>query len=292
LFILIAAVTLSLASCGNDDVESAGSDSEVQTIDPDVSFHNIDITTEAETEPATTETETEPEPEPEPIPEPEPEPEPAPAPEPDPAPAPAPEPAPTPTFNPPADGEFSGCLFIGDSRTEGLKMVGVLKGADIFSTVGMSSFGAMGQIATVDGIGDVSLAQLFGMRQYSKVYILLGINEIWSSADSIAAKFSELITFIQTNAPGAKIIIQANLHVTTSKSNSDATFNNTNINNLNAKLQALTNGSTICWLDANTILDDSTGGLNESYSGGDGIHLNWNCYTMWGEWIATQNGKF
>ena len=196
-----------------------------------------------------------------------------------------------PVLPPVADGALAGCLFIGDSRTDGLRLTGALPGADIFCSVGLSVFGATSEVVTVDGVA-VNLAQLLSSRTYSKVYILLGINEIGYDHGAIASKFSELISFIQGYQPGAKIIIQANLHVTTARSSQGDAFNNNNINSLNQHLQALTNGSTICWLDANQLLDDASGGLNEAYSGGDGIHLNWDCYVMWGQWIASQNSYY
>ena len=289
--LIIIAVSLFISSCADKNEDGASSDGVTETIkeiDPNIPFDSITDDTErapeTETAPPAIETEA-----PEPVTEYTPQTE-APAPQTE-APTPVTEYTP-PVTTPPAEGALAGCLFIGDSRTVGLDMVGVLTGADIFATVGMSVFGVTSTIADVKVIGEVYLSQLISMRQYSKVYILLGINEIGSSFDMISAKFSELISYLQSNIPGVKIIIEANLHVTTSRSQSDATFNNANINALNEKLKALTNGSTVFWLDANTILDDSSGGLAEANSGGDGIHLEWNCYTTWGQWIAAQNSNY
>ncbi len=299
LLILTTVISLSLcfSSCADKEAPESGTDSESEkgaaTIDGDVSFQTIEPETETESEtvpPETTE-EVPYVPEPEPNPEPPYTPTPQPEPEPEPVPEPQPEPQPQPTPAP-YDGSAGGSLFIGDSRTDGLRLTGALPGADIFCSVGLSVFGATSSVITVEGVGDVTLAQLLSMRSYSKIYILLGINEIGYDHDTLATKFSQLISFIQGYQPGAKIILQANLHVTTSRSSTDAVFNNANINSLNSKLQALTNGSTIIWLDANQLLDDASGGLNETYSGGDGIHLTWNCYTMWGQWILSQTAGY
>ena len=262
------------SSCGrNEEEPETWIDSE--TLDPGISFSSIEITSETEAEivPVT-------EPETEPVTEPVTE---------------YIEPVTTQQWTPTPveDGAFSGCLFIGDSRTEGLEMVGVLDGADVFATTGLSVFGALGgTYDTVAGVGEVTLTQLLSMKSYNKVYILLGINEIGYDHSVLADKNRELADLVRSYQPGAKIIFQANLHVTTARSNSDSVFNNANVNSLNDRIRALTNGSTILWIDPNTILDDSTGGLSENYAAGDGIHLDWNSYTMWGEWIAVQNAKY
>ncbi len=301
IFVLIAAFLLSAASCANaDGADTTGPASPstiepetLETVDPDVSFQTITETdTETETEADTT-TAAPPDTEPvtqytEPVTE---------APYTEPVTTPpetttaATEPVTQPVLPPVADGALAGCLFIGDSRTDGLRLTGALPGADIFCSVGLSVFGATSEVVDVGGVS-VNLGQLLSSRSYSKIFILLGINEIGYNLDTVASKFSELISFVQGYQPGAKIIVEANLHVTTSRSAQGDVFNNNNINTLNQKLQALTNGSTICWLDANQLLDDGSGGLNESYSGGDGIHLNWDCYVMWGQWIASQSAYY
>ena len=144
LFILIFALVTSFSSCA--DREEAETDTErqtetIKTLDSDVTFNSI-TDTESETEPPT-ETEPVTEPEPEPVPEPIPEPDPEPYPEPTPEPTPEPQPEPTPTpqpvdIGPAPEGAMAGCLFIGDSRTVGLKMVGALPGAEFFCSEGVS----------------------------------------------------------------------------------------------------------------------------------------------------------
>ena len=119
--------------------------------------------------------------------------------------------------------------------------------------------------------------------------MLLGINEISADLDTVTATYSDLISLVQSYQPDAKIIIQANPHVTTWRSSQGDAYNNENVNILNEKLHALTNGTTICWLDPTPLLDDESGGLNEAYAEGDGIHPNRDCYIMWGEWILSQN---
>lgn len=187
---------------------------------------------------------------------------------------------------------LSGCLFIGDSRTEGLRVTESLPGADIFCSVGMSVFDATDRVMTGDDGGSYDLVHFLSTGNYKKVYILLGINEINADLDTVVDTYSSLIDLVRGYQPDAKIIIQANPHVTAWRSSCGDAYNNDNVNLLNQKLYALTDGDSICWLDATPILDDEAGGLREEYAEEDGIHPNRNCYILWGEWIVSQNARY
>lgn len=189
------------------------------------------------------------------------------------------------------DDSLAGCLFVGDSRTVGLEMAGSIPEADFFCAVGQTVFEITNVELNVDG-SDCTLAELLSEREYRKVYILLGINEIGEDPDTVVEEYSGLIDLILSYQPGAKIIVEANLHVTAWRSDLGDAFNNDRVDLLNRKLKALTDGFAVFWLDANPILDDEDGGLRREYAEEDGIHPNFGCYAMWGEWIAEQNANY
>lgn len=186
------------------------------------------------------------------------------------------------------EGYFASSLFIGDSRTEGLRLYGHMSGALFFSNKGMSVNNVQKEVLTVEGIGNVDLTGVLSARQFEKIYIMLGINEIGGKLESNAQKFSELIEAIRGLQPNAQIIIQANLHVSAAKSTVPNTvFNNTRINEYNSMLSALANGSSTRYIDPNTIFDDNSGNLrNECTS--DGVHIYAKHYSEWSYWL-TQN---
>lgn len=89
----------------------------------------------------------------------------------------------------------------------------------------------------------------------------------------------------------AVIFIQANLHVTKSRSDSNKVENNNAIiNGLNSELAKLADGKSIFYLDANTIFDDESGSLSSDKSG-DGTHLYAKYYSEWSEWIIRQTAS-
>ena len=182
-------------------------------------------------------------------------------------------------------------LFVGDSRTVGIREYSGLKGADFFCSVGINVFDVTGESLSVDGVGNVTLSQLLSKKQYSKVYIMLGINEVGYPHSSVVDKYSKVLDLIKEKQPNASIIIEANLHVSKSRSDSDKVVNNASINDLNTKLSALADGSKVFYIDANTIFDDASGSLSSDMTS-DGTHLYAKYYPTWVEWISTETAKY
>lgn len=181
-------------------------------------------------------------------------------------------------------------LFIGDSRTVGLMEYAQLEKADFFCTVGMSVFNIHKNPVSVPGAGKVTLTELLESKTYSAVYIMLGVNEMGYKFESILSKYAELIEFVKEKQPDAAIIIHANLHVTKSRSDSDKTFNNDAINQLNTALSKFADNKSIFYLDANNLFDDSNGALSSDKSS-DNTHLYAKYYEEWGNWIIQQTAS-
>lgn len=181
-------------------------------------------------------------------------------------------------------------LFIGDSRTVGLMEYAQIEEADFFCTVGMSVFNIHKTPVSVPNVGKVTLTELLENKEYHKVYLMLGINEMGYKFEKILAKYQELIEFVKEKEPDANIILQANLHVTKSRSDGDKTFNNTAINRLNMALSELADNQRIFYLDANILFDDANGALSADKSS-DNTHLYAKYYGEWGQWIAQQTAQ-
>lgn len=220
--------------------------------------------------------------------------------EPDVAPTPEPTSTPVQTIEPmatpkpskdPTPVSLNDTLFVGDSRTVGIREYSGLKGADFFCSVGMNVFDVTGESLSVDGVGNVTLSQLLSKKQYSKIYIMLGINEVGYPHSSVVDKYSKVLDLIKEKQPNASIIIEANLHVSKSRSDSDKVVNNAAISDLNTKLSALADGSKVFYIDANTIFDDASGSLSSDMTS-DGTHLYAKYYPTWVEWISTETAKY
>lgn len=180
---------------------------------------------------------------------------------------------------------FDDALFIGDSRTVGIAEYGNIKNATFFANTGMSVYNLAKTKVNIDGLGKVTLDDLMASYEFGKVYILLGINEMGYDLDKTVSKYKELVNKIQASQDGAIIYIQANLHVTETKSKSSSTFSNSRINNLNSKLAQIANNQNIFYIDINEEFDDENGNLPSSYSQ-DGVHIYAKYYKDWTNWIT------
>lgn len=194
------------------------------------------------------------------------------------------------TTQPKGDISMDDALFIGDSRTVGLMEYAGIDGANYFCTVGMSVYNIHKKPVSVPNVGKVTLTELLNGKKYGKIYIMLGVNEVGYEFSSTVEKYRELIEFIKDKQSNAVIFIQANLHVSKSRSDRDKVVNNTAINGLNAELAKLADGKSKFYLDANILFDDKTGALSSDKSE-DSTHLYAKYYKEWGEWIVRQTAS-
>lgn len=181
-------------------------------------------------------------------------------------------------------------LFIGDSRTVGMMEYGGLNEANFFCGTGMNVFDIKKNRVSVPAVGKVTLEELLSNKKYGKIYIMLGINELGYEFKSILNKYGDLIRFIREKQPDTSIFIQANLHVSKKRNDSDGYINNKNIDRLNSELSKFANGKNIFYLDVNPLFDDKDGNLSSDKTA-DNAHLYAKYYKEWGEWICKETVK-
>ena len=182
------------------------------------------------------------------------------------------------------DEFFSGSLFIGDSRTVGISMYSGVTSADFFCATGMSCFNLFDSTVDIAGIGKTGLENLLAQKSYTKVFIMLGINELGYNLDRIVEKYSNAIDTIAAAQPDAAIYVQANMHVTAARSEKDDIYNNWRINDLNTRLKAMADEKGLAFLDVNPLFDDENGNLCTDYTY-DHTHVLGKYYNAWCLWI-------
>lgn len=196
-----------------------------------------------------------------------------------------------PTFKTSDKSYFDDALFIGDSRTVGLSEYGGLNNATFFSNTGMSVYNIHKTTVSIPSIGKVHLNELLQRKKYGKIYIMLGINELGYDLKKTIEKYDSLLKEIQSLQPNAIIYIEANLHVTKSRSDTDKLFNNKNINRFNNATKKLSNNQNVFYIDINEVFDDKSGSLRADYTN-DNVHVYAKHYKKWGDWLATKTIKF
>ncbi len=174
---------------------------------------------------------------------------------------------------------FDDALFIGDSRTVGISSYGTLKNADYFCDIGLSVY-------KIDdyNVGGMTVWDKLRKKQYAKIYVMLGINEIGNDLEGTTAKYRRLVDGIREIQKDALIYLQANLHVSTEGETQYIT--NERINILNSNLQAMADASKkIYYLDVNPIFDDANGYLTSEFAS-DGVHVLARYYATWCDWLC------
>ena len=174
---------------------------------------------------------------------------------------------------------FDEALFIGDSRTVGIKEYGTLKNADYFCSVGLASYKAATEY--IDGY---TLTDKLTSNEYGKIYIMLGINEVAMDIEYTITQFRTLLETVQKYQPDAVVYLQGNLHVTEAAQTQNIT--NDGINLLNSRLSQLADeNDNVYFIDINEVFDDETGALTPDFTS-DGIHVLGRYYEVWCEWLC------
>lgn len=171
----------------------------------------------------------------------------------------------------------------------GLRDYGKTTDATFFCAVSLSSNNVLTKAVEVNGYGEIKLSDLLAKKQFKIAYIMLGINEIGGSLSSIAGKYQNIINLIHEKQPDTIVVVQSTLHVTETRNSQELKkgghFNNDRINDLNAQLAELANGTTVRYLDMNPMYDDENGCLMAEAAAGDGIHIKAKYYLLWREYL-------
>lgn len=180
---------------------------------------------------------------------------------------------------------FDDVLFIGDSRTCGLRDWNRLGDADYFCNVGMTVFSVNSERTSDNSFSDMKLSELLAEREYGKIYIALGINECGYGAEKLSAAFRELVDQLRQAQPDAVIVVNSIMTVGRGKAASASHFSLENIEMINTALSGLADGETVFYLDVNEVFADEEGYLPEEVSG-DGCHLYGEYYEVWSRWLC------
>lgn len=178
---------------------------------------------------------------------------------------------------------FEDAIFIGDSRTVGLYEYGELgEEADFFASTGMSVYKLFREKLPMEGEKKKkTLEEVLTARQYGKIYIMLGINEMGTGTlEAFVKKYGECIQRIRELQPDAVIFLQAVMEVSAERSGQGDYVTNEGIRERNSAIREMADGVTYIFLDVNPLLCDEEGGLKPDYSY-DGVHLKAQYVEIW-----------
>lgn len=180
---------------------------------------------------------------------------------------------------------FDDAIFLGDSRTVGLRAFGSFTNSGYFAKTGISVNSFFMYPATDEETG-LTLERTLSLRQYRKIYIMIGVNDIGGiPLENFESEFFDAVAKIKELQPEARIYIQSILGVTKNKELSDSYhYNNEKILERNALLKSKCDGDRLVYLNVFSAFSDADGYLNRECSS-DGLHLNSSNYNSWCEYL-------
>lgn len=185
------------------------------------------------------------------------------------------------------DSYFADAVFVGDSRTEGLKMYSGLDSSQFFSSVGMDVDKVFtDQVVSLNG-QLLTVAQALEQASYSKVYIMLGMNELgWVYESVFADNYARIIDTIRESHPDATIYVQSILPVSQWKDGSNDIYTNANVVRLQKALVAMCEEKGVNYVNVAEGIQDEQGYL-PSESTQDGVHLTPKYCQRWMDYLKT-----
>lgn len=185
------------------------------------------------------------------------------------------------------DDFFANSAILGNSLVDGLRLYSNLKTLNYFCATSVSVVSAMNTSSTTLANGSKgTLVQALCQKQYDRIYIELGINEIGYDVNYFIQLYGEMVDTIAQAEPNADIYILSVLPVTEKKSSSSSVFNMDRVNMYNEALRALAEEKQCWYMDVCTPLQGSDGYLPSDWSG-DGVHLHAQYYAVWEECMRT-----
>lgn len=182
---------------------------------------------------------------------------------------------------------FDDAVFIGDSRTVGLYEYAGLENTTFYASSGLTIYKLFedpdGKFK--DGNWNENIGTALEKRQFKKVYLMIGINEMGTGdVDYFMEHYEAAVARIRELQPEAIIYLESIMRVTTERSEQGDYINNQGIDERNERIARLADGQTIFYLDVNSVVCDETGGLMPEYTF-DGVHLYAQYIDIWKQYL-------
>ena len=180
---------------------------------------------------------------------------------------------------------FEDALFIGDSRTDGLRLYSGIQGADFYCYKGLTIFEVdERKIVELNGNSYSVVEALEKGPQYAKIYISLGVNELgYYNDDAYHQAFSEFLDTVKALQPNAIIYLENLVPVNPQKCaeyKQPSYVNNDRVAAYNAIYPQLATEHQVALLDVASALSDENGILPADATA-DGVHFTKAWYQKW-----------
>jgi len=192
-----------------------------------------------------------------------------------------------PESDPVEDTYFEDVAFLGDSRTDGLRLYSGLKQGTYFCATGTTVESVFTKNVWKTSTGEIPLLSALAKEEFGKIYIMLGVNELgWAGTDIFRDQSIKLIQQLQEDHPRAKIVIQSIFPVSAQQDAQKSYVNNKRIAEYNAVWQGIAEELDVPYLNVAEVLTGEDGCLPKAWTY-DGVHLNKKGCAVWLDYLRT-----
>lgn len=187
------------------------------------------------------------------------------------------------------DDYFTDAVFIGDSRTDGLKLFGGIPETSFLDYTGITVFEVADtkKGVRIDG-QKYSILQALELKQYKKVYIMLGVNELgYFNDEGFQNEYAGFVDKVRALQPDAVIYLQnlPAINPDKAKANDQPYYiTNEQIAVYNEIIAGIAADKHTVLVDVDAALTDENGVLLRENTT-DGVHFSKDHYKKWYEYL-------
>lgn len=183
------------------------------------------------------------------------------------------------------DSYFEDAVFLGDSRTEGFHLYSGLETGQYLFATGATVESVFSKATQETEQGKVSMLDALDGLEFSKLYIMLGVNELgWPKTEQFHDQYAKLIDRVRESHPDARIALQSILPISAKQEAKGSYVNNGRIAEFNAIIVQLAEEKDCTYLDVASAVTGEDGCLRAEETT-DGIHLNTKGCVRWLEYL-------
>lgn len=202
---------------------------------------------------------------------------------------------PVPESEPVDNSYFEDAAFVGDSRTDGFMIYSGIGCGENLTSNGLSIFKlAEKKAITIDG-NKYTLLEALGLKQYGKVYLSLGVNELgYNNDQGFYDAYCNAIDLIRQSQPNAVIYIQGLIPLNEqviSETGGSKYLKNDHLLIYNDLMKKAAEEKQVVFLDLNPEFAGEDGQLPREASK-DGIHLRKAYCQKWLEYLKTHTVSY
>jgi hypothetical protein len=189
------------------------------------------------------------------------------------------------------DDYFADAAFVGDSRTAGFLLYSGVPGGDGLTHTGLSIFDVQKgeKCIRVNGT-DYTLPDALNLKQYGKIYLCLGVNELgYQNDDGFYRAFCDLVDRIRADQPQAVLYLQTLIPLNEeviAQTGGKAYLTNEHLRVYNQLIAQVAAEKQVPLVDVYAAFADETGSLPADASN-DGVHLKTAGCVQWLDYLRT-----